>query len=166
MEVVAGTLHRRGTSSYPWRRGQGMDCAIGGRWSHWLTVVVHGSGLLPNVVDGLLVGCRWHCWMHCCHRGGVRGGVRGGGRVLWPHCLGGCALLLMWWWYLSGRQREDRLVEARRQAALCVHPRCHAVMVWTWPAASLTGVGYGNVPTMRVAVVSIIKTLEWRRGRG
>ena len=139
-----------------------MGCAIGGRRSHWLTAVVHGLGyhLLPGMVDGLLVGCRWHRWMHCRHPGGVHGGVRGGGRGLWPHCLGGCALLLMWCWGSSGHRREDHLVEARRQAALCVPPCRRLVVVWTWPAARLTGVDDGNVPTVRVAVILILKALE------
>ena len=141
-----------------------MNCAIGGRRSHWLTTVVHGLGshLLTDVVDGLLVERRWHRWMHCCHCGSVPGGGRG----LWPHCLGRCTLLLLWWWGSSGRQREDHLVEARRQATLCVCPCCPTVVVWTWPAARLTGVGNDNVPTVCVAVIPILVALEWRWGQG
>ena len=56
-------------------------------------------------------------------------------------------------------------MEARRQAALCVPPPCRTVVVWTWPAARLAGVGGGNVPTVRVAIILILKALEWRRGR-
>ena len=56
-------------------------------------------------------------------------------------------------------------MEARQQAALCVPPPCRTVVVWTWPAARLAGVGGGNVPTVRVAIILILKALEWRRGR-
>ena len=54
-------------------------------------------------------------------------------------------------------------MEARRQATLCIRPRRRTVVVWTWPAARLTGVGDGDVPIVRVAVILISKTLEWRQ---
>ena len=57
-------------------------------------------------------------------------------------------------------------MEARRRATLCIRPRCHSVVVWTWPAARLTGVGDGDVPTMRVAIIPILEALEWRQGHG
>ena len=134
--------------------------------SHWLTAMVHRLGDLPDVVDGLLVGCRWQRRAHCRHPGGVRGGVHGGGRELWPHCLGGRTLLLREYWCSSSRRREDRLVEARRRAALHVRPCRRAVVVRPWIAAILAGVGVVYVAAVRVAVVPILVALERRRGVG
>ncbi len=164
MEEAAGTLHRRGTSSFPVeaRAGQGLRhrgkaVPLADRCGTQLGVPSAAQrggwlvGRAPLVSLAALSSSRRGTWW---------------GWGLWPHCLGGCVLLVLWWWGLSGRRRENHLVEARRRAALCVCPRRHMVVVRTWPAARLTGVGDGIIPTVRVAVVPILKTLEWRWGCG
>ena len=158
MEEAAGTSRRRSTSSFPVQARAGHGLRHRGKA---VPLADHRGTLLgvpsADQLGGWLVG-RAPLASSDALLSSRQGTWRGAGAV--ATLLGWVRVAVDVGLGLVPPPKGDRLVEARRQAALCIHPCRRTVVVWIWPGARLIGVGDGDVPTVRVALIPIFKTLE------